>query len=469
MDGAYPSAKAIRAESPDLQRHKSEKDVKARILVVDDEDGMRVSLQKLFEQSGYSVIVADNALKGLKITQEYPIDLIVCDIVMPDMSGLTFLSKISRSIPVIIITAYASVETARTAFKSGARDYLVKPFEFSELLLLVRQYIARGEADSGAVSAEDALLESDDPTYKKLVHLAMKIGPTDIPVLLLGESGTGKEVLANSIHNASGRASAPFIKVNCAAIPEPLLESELFGYEKGAFTGAAEVKRGLFECAQGGTFFLDEIGDMPVSLQAKLLRTLQSLSVVRLGGTKEIHIDCRIISASNKPLDEMIAMRQFREDLYYRLNGIQLKLPPLRERGLDVLRLAAFFLADFRVKYGKEICGFDQGALERIRTYCWPGNIRELKNCVERAIVICESDRIGISDLPDIVAQDGRRVRSQAVPSTASDIKKDYMRKLLSSTLKKTGGNKAQAANILKVTRRTLYNWLSEYGLDDEG
>ncbi len=437
------------------------------ILVVDDEKGMRVSLRRLFEQGGFSVSVADCALKGLKIVEERTVDLIVCDIVMPDMSGLTFLSKIDRSIPVIIITAYASIDTARTAFKSGACDYLVKPFDFNELQLIVRQYLKTKEASSVLVSCTDVLLDSDNPVFKDVLKLALKIAPTDIPALILGESGTGKEVLANCIHGASSRASSPFIKINCAAIPEPLLESELFGYETGAFTGAGQPKQGLFECAKDGTCLLDEIGDMSLALQSKLLRVLQNQTVVRLGGTKEIHINCRILSASNKHLEEMIASHQFREDLYYRLNGIQLKLPPLRERIEDVPRLANFFLEGFRSKYGKDISEFDQSVLDRIRAYRWPGNVRELRNCIERAVVVCEGDRIGRLDLPDSVVNEEKRIDENGF-TTASNFKREYMQKLLHSTLRGTNGNKAQAAKILKVTRRTLYNWLSDYGIKDE-
>ena len=437
------------------------------ILVIDDERGMRVSLQRLFEQGGFSVSVADCARKGLKIVEEKNVDLIVCDIVMPDMSGLTFLSKLDNRIPVIIITAYASVESARVAFKSGACDYLVKPFDFGELELLVRQYLRTDESSSLLLTSSDGFLESSNRAFCEVVKLASKVAPTDIPILILGESGTGKEVLANKIHNASPRASSPFIKINCAAIPEPLLESELFGYEKGAFTGAEESKRGLFESARDGTFLLDEIGDMPMALQSKLLRVLQSLTVVRLGGSREIGINCRIISASNKNLEEMIQTRQFREDLYYRLNGMQLSLPPLRDRPEDVQRIAEYFLEYFNAKYGKTITNFDMHALSRIESYRWPGNIRELRNCVERAVVVCEGDSIGEWDLPDSVANSQNNVQS-AMPTTARNYKREYMQKLLYSTLKSTNGNKAEAAKVLKVTRRTLYNWLSDYGDQNE-
>jgi DNA-binding NtrC family response regulator len=442
-------------------------EVGEHILVVDDERGMRISLQSLLEQDGFSVSVADCALKGLKIVEEQKVDLIVCDIVMPDMSGLTFLSKLDNHIPVIIITAYASIESARSAFKSGACDYLVKPFDFEELRLLIRQYLKTEEVSSVLESSKEALLNSDNSVFKDVVKLAAKVAPTDIPVLILGESGTGKEVLANTIHNASNRASSPFIKINCAAIPEPLLESELFGYEKGAFTGAGEAKQGLFESAKDGTFLLDEIGDMPLALQSKLLRVLQNLTVVRLGGSREIGVNCRILSASNKNLGDMIASHQFREDLYYRLNGMQLKLPPLRERMEDLPRLAGYFLEYFNAKYKKNITKFDQHAFYRIQTYRWPGNIRELRNCIERAVVICEGDFIGESDLADSVVNDNKRL-DEGAPTTARNFKREYMRKLLSSTLESTNGNKVQAAKILKVTRRTLYNWLSDYGTQDE-
>jgi two-component system response regulator AtoC len=434
------------------------------ILVIDDEEGMRVSLKNLLELNGYDVLTADSSRKALTLLQDNFVDLIVCDIVMPDMSGLSFLSKISSKVPVIMMTAFASIETARKAFKMGACDYLVKPFDFNELLIVIRQYL-QASTDAACLDKEGAIhFESHNPQFQKLLRLANKISPTDMPVLILGESGTGKEVLANYIHANSLRSKSPFIKVNSAAIPETLLESELFGYEKGAFTGAINSKIGFLEKANHGTFFLDEIGDMPQSVQTKLLRVLQHFTFSRLGSTRETTIDCRIITASNQDIPRKVAMKVFREDLFYRINAAELNIPSLKSRLEDLPDLIHFFVDAFNEKYNKKIEGLDDSASWIISSYNWPGNIRELKHCLERAVVVCEDSIIHVADLPDSIINSETKMDASEMPT--QHFKKDYLRNVIQATLNRTGGNKSEAAKALRVTRRTLYNWIHDLNLD---
>ncbi|MGA2479617.1 MAG: sigma-54 dependent transcriptional regulator [Spirochaetia bacterium] len=428
---------------------------KKHILVVDDEEGMRISLKNLLELEGYEVSTADSAKKALSVMQDEAVHLVISDIVMPDMSGLSFLSNLNDNLPVIMITAYASIETARKAFKLGARDYLVKPFEFSELSIVIKQYL-HSEIEG------EALLSSQNLKVQKLLRLADKTSSTDIPILILGESGTGKEVLANHIYEHGPRAGLPFIKVNCAAIPDTLLESELFGYEKGAFTGAQTLKIGLLEKANHGTVFLDEIGDMPLPLQAKLLRVLQNFSFTRLGGTKDVTVDCRIIAASNHDLHRQVAEKSFREDLYYRVNNVELQIPPLRERMEDLHALIDFFLKKFNEKYGKAITQIDERAHLVLSSYAWPGNVRELKNCIERAVVVCDEQVIQSTDLPDSILNSEEKVD---IREPSLSYRAEYMREIIFAALKKTNGNKSEAAKELRITRRTLYNWIQELDL----
>ena len=437
---------------------------KLRILVVDDEEGMRISLKNLLELNGYEALIAGSAREALGIMQDDAVDLIICDVVMPDMSGLAFLTRIDGKLPTIMMTAFASIETARKAFKLGARDYLVKPFDFKELLIVIRQYLKAPPEIVSPEGVEDILTRSHSSDFQKLMRLAQKISATDIPVLILGESGTGKELLANHIHAHSARSHQPFIKINCAAIPDTLLESELFGYEKGAFTGASDSKVGLLEKANKGTFFFDEIGDMPLPLQAKLLRVLQHFSFSRLGSTREITIDLRIIAASNQNLHQLVEKNLFRKDLYYRINSAELKVPALRDRIEDIPELIHFFLHLFNKKYNKNIIKLDDEALWVVNSYTWPGNVRELRNCLERATVVCEQDVIGLSDLPDSIASSDSGHVVQVEPNLS--YRREYMTNAIKAALRKTNGNKSEAAKILKVTRRTLYNWLNDLNIN---
>jgi len=431
---------------------------------------MRSSLKKLLAERGFAVRVADSAANAFAILNRQKIDLVICDIVMPEISGLLFLSKVDPEIPVVMITAFASVETARRAFKSGAADYLVKPFEFDELLVVVNQCLSRRGRDTAGLK-DQFFLSSQNSGFQRVIELAGKFSDTDLPVLILGESGTGKEVIADYIYERSSRRRGPYIKINCAAIPETLLESELFGYEKGAFTGAVETKIGKFEEANGGVILFDEIGDMNLLLQAKLLRVLQDFEFSRIGGNRVIKIDCRVIASSNKDIRRLIDEGKFREDLYHRLNGVTLQVPLLRHRPEDLENLARFFLETFKLKYDKTVHGFDEQTLRTFRSYSWPGNVRELKNCIERALVVSEGESITLRDLPDSVRKNddsSGQKRYLDIHDEVGGFREDYTRKLVLQVLERVGGNKSEAARILKISRKTLYKWIHEHNIKHE-
>jgi two-component system response regulator AtoC len=437
------------------------------ILVVDDEAEMCASLKKLLNDNGFTVSTATSAKEGFRVLQENSIGMILCDIAMPDMSGLTFLSKVSPSIPVIMMTAFASIETTRRAFKLGARDYLVKPFDFQELLVVVNQNMESLQPGFALTAASPHLLESRNTEFRAMIELARRFSQTDMPVLLSGESGTGKEVIARFIFQNSARRSRPMISINCAAIPEALLESELFGHEKGAFTGAISTKIGRFEEADGGTLFLDEIGDMPPSVQAKVLRVLEEFVFTRLGGKENIKVDLRVIAATNKPIETLIEGGAFRLDLFHRLNGLSLCIPALRDRTEDLEGLSRHFVTLFCDKYGKQPLELHPSTLEILRRYRWPGNVRELKNCMERAIVVCDLPSIRPEHLPDSILASQRPPETLVSPeapasSEPRDYRTDYMRKIILDTLQRTNGNRNEAAELLKISRKTLYNRMKE-------
>jgi two-component system response regulator AtoC len=441
------------------------------ILIIDDEKKMCSTLKELLEKHDFDVSTANSAREGLSVLQKAHVDLIVCDVVMHDMGGLLFLSKVKNQTPVVMMTAFASVETARKAFKLGARDYLVKPFELKELLVVIKQYLGSSAAGDEP-NIRNHLFDSRNPRFRELVELTVKFGPTDMPVLITGESGTGKEVIANSIYNNSRRKQFPFIKINCAAIPETLLESELFGYEKGAFTGANTRKVGKFEEANGGTIFLDEIADMPLTLQAKILRVLQEFEISRLGGQSVIDVDIRIMAASNKDIEKLIIGREFRDDLFHRLNGVHLHVPALRERPEDIKDLASFFLQQFRKKYDKNVVGLHADTVKIFQNYNWPGNIRELRNCVERAVVICDKGTILPEHLPDrflkIEPGPSRPAGAVSLIEKMDDYRKNYTRNVIVEALRKTKGNRIEAANLLKISRKTLYNRMKELAIKND-
>ncbi|MEW6260186.1 MAG: sigma-54 dependent transcriptional regulator [Thermodesulfobacteriota bacterium] len=452
------------------------------ILIVDDDQAHRTMLKALIASWGYAVSLAADGGAAVSEVRTKPYDLVLMDIRMIKMSGLEALEAIKSvqpTLPVIIMTAYASVDTAVTALKSGAYDYLTKPLDFEKLRITIDRAMEHVQLRVENQQLRERLNERFDkraivgnsPALKKLLDTVSLVAPSEATVLINGESGTGKEMIATAIHSNSYRRSGPFIKINCAAITETLLESELFGHEKGAFTGADRRKDGKFVQASGGSLFLDEVSEMSLMMQVKLLRVLQEREVVRVGGDQVVPIDVRLIAATNRPLEQLVQTGAFREDLYYRLNVVSLTLPPLRERQEDIPILAQHFLNRFAEQNRKPIKGFTQQAMDRLLRYSWPGNIRELMNAVERAVVLAQSEIIDEADLaifPLTSAGDGSKdLRPPVLPESnrLAEMEKDAIVK----TLAETGGNKSRAAKLLGITRKTLQNKLKAFGLIEKG
>ncbi len=448
----------------------------ARILVVDDEEQMCISLQTLLQNEGFIVDIAFSAHQAFLMIVNQSYQLVISDIRMPEMGGLTFLAKMGNKIPMIMITAHASLETARMAFKLGASDYLEKPFKFDELLVVVHKFIKQVNWKNVPREEFHYFVESRSKAYLRVLELARKFSTTDLPILITGESGTGKEVIADYIYqfNTSTVKPASFVKINCAAIPTDLLEGELFGYEKGAFTGATTTRTGKIEDANNGILLLDEIGDMPLVLQAKLLRVVQDLKVYHIGSNKGITVNARIIASSNQDLKKLVQEGKFRLDLYHRLKGVHLKLPALRERFEDIPFLSHYFLDQYAKKYMKDISGFSKEVDKIFATYAWPGNIREMKYCIERSVVVCEGEQLLVEDLPDSITMEGEP--SLTVKGSINELqtnaldayRKEYMRKIILQTLEKTNGNKQEAAKLLNISRQTLYNRMKEMDIQNE-
>jgi len=450
---------------------------KNTILVVDDDPAHRTMLRTLLTGWEYTIAEADDGSTAIKKVHEQAFDLILMDIRMIKVSGLQALSEIKAfnpAIPVIIMTAYASVETAVNALKNGAYDYLTKPLDFDELRFAMERAM-----DHTQLKEENRLLRETlgshfdrqniigrSAAMVKLLETVAQVAPSEATVLITGESGTGKEMIAGAIHFNSTRKDGPFVKINCAAITETLLESELFGHEKGAFTGAYRRKEGRFRQAHGGSLFLDEISEMSLAMQVKLLRVLQEREITRVGGEEVIKVDVRIIAATNKDLLQEIEAARFREDLYYRLNVVTLNMPPLRERKEDIPLLAQHFLEMFSEKNRKQIKGFTPQAMDRLLKYDWPGNVRELMNGVERAVVLSRSEYLDEEDLPMILKDaslSGEILAKDAIPA---DMSLDEVEKAtVLKTLELAGGNKSEAARRLGITRRTLHKKLKMYGV----
>jgi DNA-binding NtrC family response regulator len=443
------------------------------VLIVDDDADMRELAYDMLKDRGHQVTMAGSGEEALKRLTEKDYAVVLTDLRMKGMQGLELLTQIKRDhsdINVILMTAFGSVETAVEAMKHGASDYLTKPVKKDELIRVVERVI-REAALRREVSRLRREVRKEYSFYQILgksksiqavFDLIRRVADSPTNVLITGESGTGKELVAKAIHYNSDRKDAPFIPVNCAAIPEQLLESELFGHMRGAFTDAKMDKRGLFEEAQKGTLFLDEISELPLMLQAKILRAIQEKEIRRVGATKPISVDVRIIAATNLNLGEEVKSRRFREDLYYRLNVIELKLPPLRERREDIPLLVEAFLRKCGEVRGKEVKGVGEGALAMLMDYAWPGNVRELENVIERAVTLSRGDKISPDDLPAAVqgARGDRRVLDEAAERTLPlhELEKEYIKKVL----EKTGGNKYQAAHALGIDRKTLYRKLAE-------
>jgi len=438
----------------------------ATLLVADDDPGLRESLERTLTREGYRVVLASDGRAALERVQAGGVDLIVTDLRMPGLTGLELLRAAKAIMPdvdVILLTAFGTVEEAVKAMKDGAYDFLTKPFRREQLIKLVDKALERRDLIEQNKALKKQLEDirakgqmiGSSPSFRRMLTLVEQVADSSATILIQGESGAGKELVARTVHERSGRRNGPFVAVNCAALPETLLESELFGYEKGAFTGAAGRKDGRFELANGGTLFLDEVADLSLVTQPKILRMLQEGEFERLGGTRTIQVDVRIVAATNQDLADMVKEKRFREDLYYRLNVITVRVPPLRERHEDIRLLAQHYLRVYAAKNGRTLDGFSNEALERLESYRWPGNVRELENLIERMVLLARKDRIDAEDLPEEIAGVKRPPRDAILELVGTPLA-DVEQRLLDETLRITGGNKTQAAKLLGIDVRTV-------------
>jgi two-component system response regulator AtoC len=449
-----------------------------RILVVDDEESIRVTLSALLGHRGYLVVSAENAKSALEILSTQEIDFVLADVRMPDMDGIELTKEIvSKQIPatVIVMSAYGSVDNAIEAMKAGAYDYITKPFKTDEITLTLakaeeRESLKRENAALRAAEAQEHDFKgivAKSASMEKIFKMLSKISDYDSTVLIMGESGTGKELIARAVHSSSSRSRGPFVAVNCGAIPETLLESELFGHRRGAFTDAHADKPGLFSEAEGGTLLLDEIGELPLNLQVKLLRTLQEGTVRRLGDTKDLKIDVRIVAATIRNLADEVKEGRFREDLYYRLNVLPIRVPPLRERPEDITILVEHFVALNNVKLGTPISSATPKAQRMLLAYHWPGNVRELENAIERAMVLAEGEQITPDDLPARVQDTSDPIR-MTLGSGELSVKKTFRiieEELIRRALAKTNGNRTVASKYLEISHRALLYKIKSYNI----
>jgi DNA-binding NtrC family response regulator len=447
--------------------------MKSTILIVDDERNIREGLAEAFAMEGYEALTASDGQEAIALLEERYIDLVITDLKMPKVSGMELLQHVKRrweNIPVIIITAHGDITEAVAAMQYGALEFVTKPLDLEHLLKLTKNALAIRELSIKNEELREEVLAQQrtssiigkSPAMRRIFDLIRKVAPTKASVLITGESGVGKEVIADAIHNLSPRREKPLIKVHCAALAESLLESELFGHEKGAFTGAQARKRGRFELADTGSLFLDEIGEINQSVQIKILRVLQDRKFERVGGESTMEVDVRFIAATNKDLKAEIAAGRFREDLYYRLNVVNIHVPPLRDRREDIPLLAATFLHEFSEENGKPIDGFEPRARQALYAYDWPGNVRELRNCIESSVVMASSRLITVDDLPPgpRSAQEKKEIHLPALCSL-----EDAEKIIIAETLAMLGGNKTKTAEVLKIGRKTLYQKIDEYGL----
>ena len=447
------------------------------ILVVDDEPVQREMIGGFLKKQGFEVIAADSAERALELFRQDAFDLVLTDQKMAEMSGLELLQAvhtINAETPVILITAFGTIEAAVTALKHGAIDYLTKPLNLDELLYRIRQVSDRYRIINENRELREALQDrhriegiiGESGAMLEVLSIVRRVAPSEATVLIRGESGTGKELIAKAIHFGSPRARGPLVKVNCAALPEALLESELFGHEKGAFTGALTSRQGRFELANGGTIFLDEIGDLPLHLQAKLLRVLQEREFEKVGSSRPVRVNVRIMAASHRPLEDLIKAGQLREDLYYRLNVVTIFIPPLRERRSDVALLLDHFLRYYAEKNGKTIRGLTPEGRDILLRYDYPGNVRELENIIERAVVLTRDDVIGSGDLPLTVQEpevaDGDRETSLTAAVEALE------RRMIRDALARSDGIQTRAAELLGMGERALRYKLTKYGFREE-
>ena len=452
-------------------------DNKPSILVVEDETKLRRLLELQLAEEGFQTRIVPDAEAGLQLLNKEPFDLILTDFKLPSMNGLDFLlavKRINANLPVVLMTAYGTVESAVGAMKAGASDYILKPFSLAELMLVIRKELASHQLRQENRDLREALgrryeyknIIARSDKMQAVLGLVERAAPTNATVLVGGESGVGKDLVARAIHEHSNRASGPFVKINSTAIPENLLESELFGYEKGAFSGATSAKPGKFEMADKGTLFLDEIGDVPPPTQVKLLRVLQDREFERLGATKTLKVDVRLIAATNRDLRDALEEGTFREDLYYRLNVVAIDIPPLRERKEDILPLAQFFLDKFARESGKPVRGITPQAMQALEDFHWPGNVRELQNIIERGVTLSSGGMLDVADIR-LDRSVGRATAEAALVLPQGFTLEQWEDEMIREALRHANGNKSQAARSLGLSRNALRYRLSKIGVPD--
>jgi two-component system response regulator HydG len=451
------------------------------VLVVDDDKANLDSVARIFQREGLETLTASNGTEALELLRRPEVSVMVTDLMMPGMDGQELL-KVSRTIrpdvEVVLMTAYGTVETAVAAMKDGAYDFITKPLKRHSLVKSVQKALERHElaAENRVLKAKLAEMGNtggrsmvgQSPAFRAMMDTLRQAAPSTATVLLLGESGTGKELAARALHEQSNRARGPFVAINCGALPESILEAELFGVERGAFTGAVARREGRFERATGGTLFLDEVGEMPLSAQVKLLRVLQEGELERLGGTQTVKVDVRIVAATNKDLQREVAEGRFREDLYYRLNVVEVRIPALASRREDIPLLADAFLRRFAAKNGKVLRGFSPDALSTLENYAWPGNVRELEHAVERAVVLARSDVLEVGDLPETVRKGPLGSAGQLVIPIGTPME-EVERRVIHETLRHTKGDKTLAARLLGIAARTIYRKLEREASESPG
>lgn len=445
--------------------------MKETVLLIEDEKIMRVTLEDALRAAGYEVMAFETGRAALQSFRDNSFDVAMTDVMLPDMNGFDIVKEITGSsdTPVIVMTAYGTIKDAVEAMKLGAYDYITKPFSLEEFLLLagraleikrLKEENVRLRKDLGRCHSGPNII-GESTEMKKVFSLVERVSASDATVLILGESGTGKELIATTIHYQSGRMERPLIKVNCAALPEGLIESELFGHEKGAFTGAAKKKPGRFELAHEGTIFLDEIADLPLSTQSKILRVIQERQYERIGGTTTLKVDVRIIAATNRDLEEEVRAGRFREDLFYRLNVIPIIVPPLRNRKEDIPALIEFFMGRFRKKLSKNV-RFSKGAVDLLVAFDYPGNVRELENIIERCVTLSMGEVISREELPSFMVPETAGAKSLLLSAIAADAEKNHIKRVLQTTQ----GNKTRAAELLGISRKTLWEKMTSYRIE---
>lgn len=446
---------------------------KGKLLVIDDEERLRTLLARILQLEDFEVLEASNAKDGLRKLEHEVVDVVISDVKLPDINGIDLTKTIKTNYPaieIIVLTAYGTINDGVTAIKNGAFDYITKGDDNEKIIPLVNKAMDKATLQRRVLELENKLstkfgfdrIVGTSPAITSAIKLAQRVAATDTTVLILGETGTGKEVFAEAIHQASNRNTKPFVAINCSAFGKELLESELFGHKVGAFTGAVKDKKGLFEEANGGTIFLDEIGELDHDLQAKLLRVLESQQFIKVGDTKTTRVNVRILAATNRNLQDEVAAEHFRSDLFYRLSVFQITLPALRERKKDIALLAKMFVHHFATKVNTHITGFTPDFLERLEAYNWPGNVRELKNIIERAVILCDGSELDASLLPYEFDAAPQKASGNLSAFDLSSVEKLHIQRVLNHAQ----GNRAETARLLNIGIATLYRKLKEYGFE---